>query len=343
MSIQTGPLTESIQSNKKYAWDDVLHTAGEVTEPFLALVKTGKKPVQKEANWPVFELGRDGYEGTLDGAPAGTASNQSRKSLKSVAQWVRKVWAVSHYAELTESYGVKDEIMFQKTQALRNLRQGLEMLMLSAQDCATESGETPNQTRGAAMWLAASGHNSEYPIPAEFLVSSGSIYTGTLAAFDAAACEAVLRTASMDRYGAVTLDAQVGPALKARMDDYGAHDIKATTTNAALKMFNQNASDKEFMNVIDFFQFSSGMVRTHLNYNLWRTSAGAKTSILSNAGGLFLDMKMWEIAFMDAINHDDLPFDGGSKKGQWHATAMLKCFMPKGQAMITPSAEALTA
>jgi NAD(P)-dependent dehydrogenase (short-subunit alcohol dehydrogenase family) len=73
-----------------------------------------------------------------------------------------------------------------------------------------------------------------------------------------------------------------------------------------------------------------------------RDAAGAKTAVLSNAGGLFLDMKMWEIAFMDAINHDDLPFDGGSKKGQWHATAMLKCFMPKGQAMITPSAEALS-
>jgi hypothetical protein len=342
MSLRTGPLTEAIQSNKKYSWDDVLHTAGEVTEPFLALLKTGKKPVQKESNWPVFELGRDGYAGTLDGAPAGDASNQSRGSLKSVAQWVRKVWAVSHYAELTESYGVKDEVMFQKTQALRNLRQGLEMLMLSAQDCALQTGETPNKTRGAAMWLAATGHAEEYPIPEEFRVSSGSIYAGTLAAFDAAACESLLRTASMDRYGAVTLDGQLGPALKARMDDFGAHDIKATTTNAALKMFNANASDKEYLNVIDFFQFSSGQVRTHLNYNLWRTAAGAKTAVLSNAGGLFLDMKMWEIAFMDAINHDDLPFDGGSKKGQWHATAMLKCFMPKGQAMVTPSAEALS-
>jgi hypothetical protein len=342
MSLRTGPLTEAIQSNKKFDWSDVLHTAGEVTEPFLALLKSGKKPVQKESNWPVFQLGRSGYAGALDGAPAGTANNQSRDSLKSVAQWVRKVWSVSHYAELTEAYGVSDEVKFQKEQALKDLRQGLEMLMLSAQDCAVESGETPNKTRGAAMWLANSGHNAEYPIASDFVVSSGSIYTGTLAAFDAAACEAVLRNASMDRYGAVTLDAQVGPALKARMDDYGAHDIKATSSNAALKMFNAQASDKEYLNVIDFFQFSSGLVRTHLNYNLWRDAAGAKTAVLSNAGGLFLDMKMWEIAFMDAINHDDLPFDGGSKKGQWHATAMLKCFMPKGQAMITPSAEALS-
>ena len=342
MSLRTGPLTEAIQSNKKFEWSDVLHTAGEVTEPFLALLQTGKKPVQKEASWPVFQLGRSGYSGELDGAPAGEANNQGRDSLKSVSQWVRKVWEVSHFAELTQSYGVTDEVKFQKEQSLRDLRQGLEMLMLSNQDCAVQSGETPNKTRGAAMWLASSGQNAEYPISSDFAVGSSSIYTGTLAAFDAAACEALLRNASMDRYGAVTLDAQVGPALKARMDDFGAHDIKATTTNAALKIFNQQASDKEYLNVIDFFQFSSGMVRTHLNYNLWRTAAGEKTSVLSNAGGLFLDMKMWEIAFMDAINHDDLPFNGGSVRGQWHATAMLKCFMPKGQAMVTPSAEALT-
>jgi len=342
MSLRTGPLTESIQSNKKLDWSDVLHTAGQVTEPFLALLKAGKKPINKEHSWPVYELGRSGYAGELDGAVAGTANNQSRGSLKSVAQWVRKVWQVTHFAELTETHGVKDEIKFQKEQGLLDLRQGLEMLCLSAQDCSVQSGETPNQTRGAAMWLANSGHNAEYPIASDFVVSSGCIYDSTLAAFDAAACEVLLRTASMDRLGAVTLDAQCGPALKARMDDFGAHDIKATTTNAALKVYNAQAKDKEFTSVIDFFQFSSGLVRTHLNYNLWRDSAGAKTSILSNAGGLFLDMKMWEIAFMDAINHDDLPFDGGNVKGQWHATAMLKCFMPKGQAMVTPSAEALS-
>ena len=337
--MPAGVLTESIQSNKKAEWSDFLHIVGEVKQPFLALLKGQKKPAQKILHWATAELDESGgFEGELDNAAVTDYGHALRGNLSTVAQWIRKPWRVSHFADITEAYGIADERNYQKMKAQARLRNAIEQAFLSAQDCAEEDGETPNRLRGVGSWLAASGHNASFPIAADLRVTTDCIYSGALADFDESDLTTMLQAAAILRDSAVTLDAFVGPALKAKMSDWGAHDPNATTTNAALRVFNSNAADGEFLNTIDVFKFDAGMVRAHQSYHLFRDRvAGARTATISNGGGYFLDMSRWAVRFLDKINSDTLGNDGGGKSGYYHATPALVCGVPAGQCMVAPS------
>jgi len=334
--METGPLTEAVQSNKKAEWLDFLHTVGEVKQPFLALLKELKKPAQKITHWATEDLDDSGgYEGTLDGADVTAYGHALRGNLSSVAQWIRKPWMVSHYADNTDAYGIKNERAYQKQKAQARLRNAIEQVLLSEQDAALESGETPNRLRGVGSWLANSGHSSDFPVAADLVVPTNCLYTAALADFSEDDLELMLRNASILRDSAVTLDAFVGPALKARMTDFASHDPNASDTNAALRQFNQNGADGEFLSAIDVFKFDSGTVRAHLSYHLFRTrTAGARTATVSNNSGYFLDMSKWAIRFLDKINHSDLANGGGGERGFYHATPTLVCGVPKGQCMV---------
>ena len=337
--MPAGVLTEAIQSNKKAEWSDFLHLVGEVKQPFLALLKEQKKPAQKIMHWPTADLDESGgFEGELDGAAVTTFDHALRGNLSTVVQHIRKSWKVSHFANLTEAWGVKNEREYQKAKAMARLRNAIEQAFLSNQDCAEEDGATPNTLRGVGSWLAASGHNPSFPIAANLRVTSDCIYSGALADFDETDLNGMLQAAAILRDSAVTLDAFVGPALKAKMSGWGAHDPNASTTNAALRVFNQNAKDGEFLNTIDVFKFDAGMVRAHQSYHLFRDSAtGARTAVLSNGGGYFLDMSRWAVRFMDKINSDVLGNDGSGKAGYYHATPGLICGVPAGQCMVAPA------
>lgn len=339
MSLTTGPLTEAVQSNKKAEWSDFLHTVGVVKFPFLALLKEMKKPAQKICNWETDDLDSSGgFEGTFDGADVDSYDSTLRGNLSACAQWIRKSWKVDHFAELTESWAVKNEVAFQKQKAQTRLKLALEQALLSSQDTCVEGAETPNRLRGVGSWLATGGHNTQFPIAPSLRVTSDCTYTEDLADFDESDLEGILRAASLLRNEAVTLDAFVGPALKARMTDFASHDPNASETNVALRTFNQDGRDGQFISSIDVFKFDSGVVRAHMNYNLLRDSAsGDRTETVSNGGGYFLDMNRWRIRFMDKINHMDLPNGGGGKRGMYHATPVLVCGVPAGQAMVQPS------
>lgn len=338
--MPTGPLTESIQSNKRAEWDDFLHVVGAVKQPFLALLQTGKKPAQKITNWETDDLDESGgYEGTMDGEDVTSYDHALRGNLKACAQWIRKPWKVSHFAELTESWAVKNEVQYQKKKAQARLLNAIEQVCLSSQDTCIQSGEsTPNRLRGVGSWIATSGQNSEFPIASELRVTSDCVYTDALADFDEDDLSDMLIAASILRDSPVTLDAFVGPALKAKMSDWGAHDPNASTTNVALRQFNQSAKDGEFIDTIDVFKFDAGTVRAHQSYHLFRDrAAGARTAVTSNGGGYFLDMERWRIRFMDKVNHKDLPDLGGGPRGMYHATPVLVCGVPAGQCMVQPS------
>ena len=336
-----GPITEVLLNQKKVEWKDAIFTVEVADTPFLALVKEGKKPVQVEANWPVMKRSRGPITAIPDNTPVGAVNHQNRRSLKSVAQWIREPWGVSHFANLSESYGVADEAKFQKAEALIRLRNNLERLFLSTQDCAREgSGNVPaaaNQLRGVGRWLEAveANLNSEYPIHEDVRVDPACVYSGTLADFKDTVLEAMLIAAAKQRRSPVTLDLHLGPSLKSAMDDWTQHDSHVTTNNAPLQQYNLQAKDKTYLKMVDFFTFSSGTVRAHQNFNImWDPATGEPTDY-TDASGFGLDMTNgWEVRFMDKISHADLPNDDSGPRGRWGATLMLACMMPAGQIAI---------
>ena len=339
--MTAGPITEALLNQKKVEWKDAIFTVEVADTPFLALVKEGKKPVQVEGNWPVMKRTRGPINAIPDNTPVGAVNHQNRRSLKSVSQWLREPWGVSHFANLTESYGVADEAKFQKAEALIRLRNNLERLFLSAQDCAREGEGDPvaagNQLRGVGKWLEplAANINAQYPINDDVRVDPACVYTGTLANFKDTTLEAMLIAAAKQRRSPVTLDMHLGPSLKSAMDDWTQHDSHVTASNAALVTYNSQAKDKTYLKMVDFFTFSSGTVRAHQNFNiLWDPATGEPTDY-TDMSGFGLDMSNgWEVRFMEKMKHSDLPYDGSGPRGVWDTTLMLACMMPAGQVMI---------
>lgn len=339
--MTAGPITEALLNQKKIDWKDAIYTVEVADTPFLALVKEGKKPVQVEGNWPVMKRSRGAITAIPDGTPVASVNHQNRRSLKGVSQWLRETWGVSHFAQITESYGVADEAKFQKAEALIRLRNNLERLFLSTQDCAREgSGVVPaaaNQLRGVGKWLEANADliNSEYPIHEDVRVAAACSYSGTLANFKDTVLEGMLIAAAKQRRSPVTLDLHLGPSLKSAMDDWTQHDSHVTATNAPLVQYQAQAKDKTFLKMVDFFTFSSGTVRAHQNFNImWDPNTGEPTDY-TDASGYGLDMSNgWEVRFMQQIQHADLPYDGSGPRGVWDTTLMLACMMPAGQISI---------
>jgi len=340
-----GPITEQIQreSNTQVLdWKDAIYTKEAVDHPFLTMVKTGKKPVQIEANWPIMTRDIGAINGMADGAATTTFGHQGRTRLKSVSQELREAWKVTNQAEVTDTWGVKDEVQFQKAEALIRLRLKLERLFLSTQDIAREgvSGATENLLRGVGRWLEpdAADLNAEYPIPDGYRVSSSCLHTGALSALYDSTFEAMLAAAANQRARAVTIDLFASLALQAQMADWTQHDPNISASIAAVNRYNIDLVKQGYINLVQFFTFHAGKVRTHTSYNLFYTPSTGAVSTQTTLGGYGLDMENgWEVRFNRAISHQDLPNDGGGPRGQWLTILTLACQMPAGQLVVYPS------
>ena len=332
-----GPLTEAIQRTKKLEWEDVIHTPTAHETPFLALLPQAKKQVQVEVNWPVGDVEDTGYGGRMDGKDVDEFSHQNRDYLRTVTQWFLESWMVSHFADLTESWGVKDEAKHQAGIALTKLRLKIERALLSTMDCAREGGvNQPNELRGVFRWLEndAAELNAQYPIPENYRVSAAAEYDGAVGSFLDTHLEAMLIEASTKAKRSITWDAQVGLLLRAQMDGFTQRDPSATATNVALRQFVANANDKAYLKKVDFFEFSAGTVRSHINHNLACDKATGAPTAFTPRSGLFLDMKQWRVAFMKKIASHRLENQGGGPRGYHDVTLTLKCGMPVGQARV---------
>ena len=341
LGTKTGPLTEANMPLKRPLWEDIVHVVGEQKNVFLALLKKGTKPGNAIHNWPARDLDAGGYGGTGDGTPAGgNAKRRDYGSLSNAVEWNREEWKVSKYAENTDAYGIaySEHKKEQKAAALNRLKDGMEKLFLSEQDAAVEDGETPFRCRGIGSILAATGHNAQFPIPEALRVPSECIFSNALDTFGEDDLEAMLSAAASELNGAVTWDGFVGPRLKRRMDLFAARDPNASATNVAMRQFTQNGRDGEFVSMVDVFKFSVGIARVHINFNLFCDSDGVRNSVRSAGGGYFLDMSRFRIAFMEDVYHKDLTDDDSGATGVYGYMATLKYGVPKGQAMVRPSA-----
>lgn len=333
--MANGPMTEANLPNKKLDWEDSIYTDAAYKYPFLALLKRRRKPVQMDANWPVASVDDEDFNGIMDGADVEDFDNQSRDSLKTRCQELRATYKVTQQAELTKSWGVKDELKWQASQALLKLKLKMERAALSNIDTYKQAGaDQPSQMRGLFRWLenAAGSINSEYPIGDDYRCSSDCEYTGVLSDFGEGDLDDMLIAAAQDINASVVWDAQLGIKLKDQMDSFTQYDGDASETNVSLRRFNQNASDKSSLRKVDFFEFSAGTVRAHVNYNLYRAQGTGAAQDESSRSGLFLNMDVLRAAFFKALNSQRLPNLGGGPRGYHQVIMAVINAMPKGQA-----------
>lgn len=301
--------------------------------PFTSMCKKDPKPHEKIATYQMEDYRNGSIQGVMDGADVDSYNSQARVLSTAVAQKFREPWFVSDFAGVTDIAGLpQGEKGRQKMVAAKVLKFSMEGRFLSHEECSVDNGtDTPNETRGVLRWLQTAAQ-ATYPVNASFRPASGTIYTSALADLGETEFEVMLETAFKARKGMLKLDGLLGIELKRQMSNWTARDPDTSATNASVRTFNQDATKKQLIKVVDFYSFDAGEVRVHLSTFIYKGTDGAD-SAYTHKSGVFLDMDMWACAFLGNRRPRmvELPDLGGGPRGFSDAIAVLKCFNPLGQ------------
>jgi hypothetical protein len=314
---------------------DTIYIAESEKTPFTRLLKRGKRPAQMLAEWPVQLYPRQGFDGSVDGTDKAAFDHTTREKMEGFGMWLMSEgWMVSKLANLTEAAGVgRNEKAKQIKDDSLLLAQKHERQVLSAVDLRAEARpSTAYRSRGAFSWLANSAQ-AVTPVPTNFRPASACIYTGALASFAPSSLEAMLEAAATAKRGPVDLTCFGGIKLKSQMSTW-AQKVTLSSNEVALQQFNLAAEEKRLQNVVDVFEFDAGRVKVVPSFYLACNEADGADTEYTPRSGVFLDMDMWELAWLKSPANTNLAADGSGVNGFIDAVAGLKCFNPRGQGKV---------
>jgi hypothetical protein len=320
---------------KKQEVGDTIFIAESEKVPFSRLVKRGKKPVQMLSQWPLQIYPDRAFAGTLDGTDIATFNHTEREYAEAYAMWMMTAgWMVSKLAMVTKSAGVDNEQGKQAKDDGLILAQMIEKSLLSDNDTRVEAGSDTYRSRGAFSWIQP-GAQSVKPVPSNFRPASATQYTSAVASFYPSNMRTMLASAAGAKKGPVNLTGYVGIDLKDQMSTWAQRDPDAEADEAsALMQYNINANEKKLIHSVNFFDFDAGSVKTFPSWYLLCTEGTGATSSYSAKSGLFLDMDMWEIGFLQNPTATIEPQKSGGPRGYHDAIFILKCLNPLGQCSV---------
>lgn len=305
---------EQTQIGKREALADLIAVAESEKTPYMSMLSKRKKPGNMDASWQMKGYRVAGHRGVVDGVDATDFNSTPRKRVHCYSQ---KIWdpvAVSDLAEESDVAGVgKGEMAAQVADAFVTAAQIIERRVLSAYDTADQAAPTSGyETRGAFSWLATAAQTT-FPVPAEFRPNSAQLYTGTLAAFDETALLALARAAAKRRKGPTTLKGIVGIDLKAKFNDFTRYDATVGSfTN--VRRFNQNAADRQVVNIIDRVILDTGTIELHPSFFLATDADTGANTAYTDSSGVFIDMEMAALSYTRLPRVFKLPYAGGGYK-----------------------------
>lgn len=327
-----GGIYEADQVLKVAEVGDTIFIAQSDKVPFSRLLKRGPKPENMLSSWPVQVYPDRKFAGTLDGSDIASFNHTNREMIEAYNMWMRtEGWMVSRLANLTRTWGVKgkEEAKQAKDDGLI-LGQMIEKQLLSNDEMAVEAGAVPYRSRGAFKWLSVTAQTVK-PVPTNYRPAAACAYASTLALFEAAIMEAMLEAAATQKKEAVDLTGYVGIKLKSKMSGWAQRHVEDVNTAQALTRYNLDAEDKKLLRVVDFFEFDAGTVKVFPSWYLLHTAEDGTATVNSTRSGLFLDMDMWELCFMDPPAAWKEPAKSGGPRGYHDAVYGLRCKNPTGQ------------
>lgn len=290
-------------------------------------------------DWELEKQGVIPLAGVKDGEDVSSFDSQALDSLESYVAHLRESWMVTKIGGMTKSASVKDQVTFQRKKALERLKRKIERVLGSGIEMARGNKTTPYMTRGAFTWMVAALQTlTAKAVPSAYMPATGAVHTGTLAALDADAFEALLVAASNQKLDALSLFGFAGLGLKSHMSSWTQKVDYDATPDQQLVSYNGNISDKKFIKMVNTFEFDAGIVEVMLNQNLCYDAAGAATNYTTRSG-LFLDLEVWKKRYMQQVKEFELPNMGGGRRGYADAILMLKCGCPAGQVAVYSSSD----
>jgi hypothetical protein len=313
---------------------DVVVMAQSEKVPFQRLVKRGKKPIQMLHSWPVENVPDRAVAGTLDGADVSSYSNNSRGKLEVYGQMIRTAgWQVGRIAQATLDAGVADEAARQARIDGLILAQMAEKVLLSTQETALEASPQAYQLRGVFKWLQT-GAQAVNPVPSAYRPTSAMNHTSALSGLTDTAFETMLAAAAAQVKEPVDLYGIVGTTLKRQMSLWGQKVTQSGETEEYVVRTNIDAKEKRLLQVIDVFEFDSGIVFTVPSFYLaFELTTGASTAYTAKSG-IFINRDLWNIAHIQEPKAWTNPDTGGGPRGYHDQISHLLCLNPMGQLMV---------
>ena len=304
---------------------------------FLQLLSHGPAIANKLAEWPVQLPSRRGDPTGTEGSDKTTGfGKRVPQVLECYAQRVESEgWLITDLAGLTDTASGTGRTEAARQQAM-DAKAGLlavQDMLLSNQDTATSASASDgkDRTRGVFSWLDNEAQDV-LPVDSGCRPTSSMNYASTLAAFTEDVFEGNLAAAGEQVDRDVDLVGYVGSDLAAHMADWNNKVPVSATSEASTRQVVSKQSDERIIKKVTFFDYHGASVKTIMQRRmLCDISNGNAKTAYTTRSGVFVDMSMWVLEWLEAWKHVSLLDQGGGPRGFHKGWVRLVCKNPMGQ------------
>jgi len=311
---------------------------------FLALVNGNEKLKELVGSWgvkkgPTYK----NPKGLARAATSDRAKPTTPTELQGVMEIFRSAgysvnWLADALPALYESKGIT--IGAAKAEDSSNFALSIERVLLSEQECRLASDGVEALTRGIANWLSKDAHNvaGVTDVPATLRPNASQWYTGALSAFDEAAFKAMLLAAYKRRGTDLNLTGFVGIDLKQVMSNFTEKVVVSATLDNVRALTPQ--AKRELEVICDIFKYDGVTVKTMIQSNLFAdtTKDGLDDTLATHKGGLFVEMDMLNMSWLERISDKPDLKDHDGTSGCFRAAGRLEVRNPMSGCVVKPSA-----
>ena len=284
---------------------------------FSSLAKKGKKPGNVVMGWQMDKYEDPSVHGIFEGVDVETGDYvnpaKNRKLMQNYVQIFRRTFRISNLADEVQIVaGVKSELANGIAKKLVEIKRDMEYAFLGNTDADAESGtQNPYVTKALGSFLHASGTGggADDFTPTGFLCPGDSIETTATGSLTEAKVQDVLKSIYNTTGTIRDYDLLCGPTLKRVFTNF-TQSATGSNDRLAIKTFNQAASEKSYINVIDVYEGDFGRLRLHptVHINTTATTGSGATETTHDQTTTPAPFKGYVIPFDKAeIRYGKLP------------------------------------
>jgi len=311
--------------------------------PVLSRVNKAPKPMSSTPEWPVKTFADANTDGVLDGVDpdfgsVGENNFANKTMLLGRYQQKARYPSVSKIANLlAKQYAVKTDAMADnvKDKTLEH-HIDLEAILLSDNESVLQvSNSTASKTRSIGRWI--SKDNSRFTDTATtpataYRTPTASIVVSKAAATDVTEAEiqSLTQSVATARKRATTgFWGVCQPAMKSQFTSFTRTDLNGSGASTfPVRRFNQAADQTITMNVTRY-ESDFGAIDLMVSFRLD-----------SSIHLLLLDMDMIEVGYAQAPKYEELPFQGGIRRGMVDSIIVCEVLNPQAHGKIITGATA---
>jgi len=258
---------------------------------FSSLAKKGKKPGNVVMGWQMDKYEDPSVHGIFEATDVVTGDYVNpavnRKLMQNYVQIFRRTFRISNLAdEVQVVAGVKSELANGIAKKLVEIKRDMEYAFLGNTDADAESGtQNPYVTKALGSFLHASGTGggADDFTPTGFLCPGDSIETTATGSLTEGKVQDVLKSIYNTTGTIRDYDLLCGPTLKRVFTNF-TQSATGSNDRLAIKTFNQAASEKSYINVIDVFEGDFGRLRLHPTVHINTTATTGSSATLRSHG-----------------------------------------------------------